>query len=184
MRTIWSGIAVGHQRAQYTIRFLLAFTAVVAMIVASWRQYRDHLSTKRIDAVRTDLNYYRWRILSYYEDVGELPSTQQTLSALRVPPTDLLDPDAWRGPYERYDIPIDPWSNAYEYERLKSDLCRVYSRGPDGAANSEDDIELFIASVATPGNRLKPEMERAAEKSPSPSALGEAGTGLAEKQSP
>ena len=49
------------------------------------------------------------------------------------------------GPYLDDDVlPVDPWDNAYEYEypptNNKRDFPDIWSLGPDGEADTDDDI--------------------------------------------
>ncbi len=72
-------------------------------------------------------------------DVGRFPTTEEGLNALIAKPGSLK---SWQGPYlEKKSQLIDPWGNAYRYERpgshgLEYDL---FSLGPD-AIQSQDDI--------------------------------------------
>ncbi len=46
-------------------------------------------------------------------DVGQYPSAEQGLAALRTAPANL---PKWAGPYLKRDIPVDPWGNPYQYK--------------------------------------------------------------------
>jgi hypothetical protein len=53
--------------------------------------------------------------------------------------------NGWDGPYVNRDsIGRDPWNHEYQYayppERGKSDFPDIWSFGPDGQDNTEDDI--------------------------------------------
>ena len=68
----------------------------------------DKLAHKQVSMFEDMLDVYRLH-------VGEYPTTEQGLQALRVRPDGV---DNWRGPYSQIDIPLDPWGNPYQYERL------------------------------------------------------------------
>ena len=79
----------------------------------------------------------------YRLEVGDLPTTQQGLESLREAPSDLANPDKWKGPYLKKPVPDDPWDNEYQYEYPGSheeDAPDIWSWGPDGIDGTDDDI--------------------------------------------
>ena len=72
--------------------------------------------------------------------VGRYPTTEEGLDALLTAPESVAD--KWKGPYVR-NLPLDPWGNKYQYRypAVKSkDGYDVWSMGPDGQNETEDDI--------------------------------------------
>lgn len=75
-------------------------------------------------------------------DMGRFPSSQEGLSAL-------VEAHAcgprWDGPYLRGErFPVDPWGNPYIYTsggKKGRKGYRLYSAGPDGIPETEDDVE-------------------------------------------
>ena len=93
-------------------------------------------ATAQIGMFKTPLGGYRL-------DVGDFPSTQQGLEALREAPSDLANPDKWHGKYLEEPVPLDPWDNPYQYEYPGStdeDSFDIWSWGPDGIDGTDDDI--------------------------------------------
>ena len=41
------------------------------------------------------------------------------------------------------EVPNDPWDNAYNYEKTGNKI-KIYSNGPDGLPNTEDDIVVQL----------------------------------------
>ena len=77
----------------------------------------------------------------YESDNHGYPTTAQGLEALWREPSP--KPHAWRGPYMKKAIPLDPWGHAYHYRfpalhHLEG--CDIWSDGPDGLDGTEDDI--------------------------------------------
>jgi len=96
-------------------------------------------------AARSQISMFESAIDLYQIDVGSYPSASQGLEALRLPPPDLKNPQKWKGPYIREQIPLDPWDNAYQYEVLDNSAMslqpyRISSWGADGMEGTEDDI--------------------------------------------
>ncbi len=67
--------------------------------------------------------------------VGSLPSS---LNDLYEQPSNLADPTKWDQVIEK-PVPPDPWNHAYEYKVTGADF-EIRSFGPDGQANTADDI--------------------------------------------
>jgi general secretion pathway protein G len=91
---------------------------------------------------------------SYFLDMKTFPTTEQGLAALVAAPsggeevtgTDTVAATSnWGGPYtESGELPTDPWGNQYQYAypptNSKGDIPDIWSMGPDGQDNTEDDI--------------------------------------------
>jgi type II secretion system protein G len=85
------------------------------------------------------------RPLAVYKlDIGTYPSTKQGLKALVQEPADGKTAKPWGGPYLK-ELPTDPWGNEFEYEFRGTRDGRtepiIWSRGPDGTNNTDDDIK-------------------------------------------
>jgi type II secretion system protein G len=102
--------------------------------------------SSKVKAAKAQISAFEGQIDIYQLDVGSYPTTQQGLAALRVAPPDLPDPVKWQGPYARKEIPPDRWGNPYHYESRSPRACRVYSAGPDGATETNDDVVGSIGS--------------------------------------
>ena len=94
------------------------------------------------DAAKTQLNGFKTAITLYQMDIGQVPSEDAAFDALINPPADLPNPAKWKGPYFDKSIPLDPWDHQYVYEWLNADQYRIYSAGPDGTPQTDDDITL------------------------------------------
>jgi len=96
------------------------------------------------------------RLDRYRLDVGKYPTTKQGLMALLVGPEDFSD--KWDGPYtslgaeDEDAIPLDPWGNEYQYERVTPETFSLWSMGPDGVSGTEDDV-TDGATSAVPSHR-------------------------------
>jgi general secretion pathway protein G len=96
-----------------------------------------------INGARTQISAFKTPLQQFRLDVGDFPSTGQGLEALRVLPSDLTDQTRWAGPYLDGAVPLDPWGNPYQYEhpgKFQADWPDIWSFGPDGIDNSDDDI--------------------------------------------
>lgn len=82
-------------------------------------------------------------VLDLYElDVGQYPTTEQGLSALKTKPTSSPIPKDWRGPYLK-KTPVDPWGRPYIYKSPGGHNIVDYdlaSWGRDGIEGGGDDV--------------------------------------------
>lgn len=76
-------------------------------------------------------------------DNGFYPETQQGLQALVSSPEVGREARNWRRYMEASNVPLDPWGEEFLYvgaDQTQDGLYDLRSSGPDGAANSGDDI--------------------------------------------
>ena len=111
------------------------------------------LSSKKkanIQSVTTQIGGFKSALERYALDLDTFPSTEQGLDALiEEPQTDEegigTAKSKWDGPYlNADDVPEDPWGNTYQYEypasHGKGTSPEIWSFGPDGEDDTEDDI--------------------------------------------
>ncbi|MFC1646228.1 type II secretion system major pseudopilin GspG [Candidatus Omnitrophota bacterium] len=82
-------------------------------------------------------------VLDLYElDVGQYPTTEQGLAALKTKPTSSSKTENWRGPYLK-KTPVDPWGRPYIYKSPGGHNVADYdlaSWGRDGIEGGGDDV--------------------------------------------
>ncbi len=119
--------------------FVLLVLAVVGILVvkstdspeirAARRPELPHrVALRQLNTLATALGRYRFH-------VGDFPPQPPGLTAL------LNNPGApgWNGPYINVLL-RDPWETPYQYEPLSNGLPRLFTRGPDGVADTPDDL--------------------------------------------
>ncbi len=89
-------------------------------------------------------------LLAYETQTGSLPTTEQGLQVLWNKPTTEPVPDNWRA---EMDSPIlDPWGHPYQFRipgKHNPKTYDVFSMGPDGQPDTDDDIGNWKAAPAT-----------------------------------
>ena len=88
-------------------------------------------------------------IEAYANDVGHPPTTEQGIAALIECP-EIANPGDWGGPYIKSNATSrDPWGNEYQYASPGRDgrSFDVWSYGPDGIGNTDDDIGSWLGSL-------------------------------------
>ena len=87
-------------------------------------------------------------------DARRFPSTEDGLAVLIDTPTDERLARQWAGPYLDDELlPMDPWDNPFHYEyppsQGKRDFPNIFSAGPDGEPNTNDDVINWRRSAET-----------------------------------
>lgn len=136
------------RRSGFTLTEMLIVLAILVMLVALVVP-RFMGARKRADenAARSQIGLFRGALERYALDTRNYPTTEQGLQSLLTPPSDDSESTlrGWEGPYVSADaIPADPWGNEYQYvyppERGSADAPDIWSFGPDGEDNTDDDI--------------------------------------------
>ncbi|MFL2479939.1 MAG: type II secretion system protein GspG [Verrucomicrobiales bacterium] len=102
--------------------------------------------------VKSDLGTIQTALLNYKISAGSYPTTEQGLSALLTKPVDVR---AWEGPYFKGGTINDPWNQEYGYRFPGQNQGTpsepdIFSKGPDGLENTEDDIGNWEAEEDNP----------------------------------
>jgi general secretion pathway protein G len=95
----------------------------------------------KITAAQAQIANLQVALDTFKLDVGRFPTTVEGLQALLEQPAS--NPAGWHGPYVRGTL-MDPWGKAYGYRRPGRDSEKeydLYSGGPDGRPDSDDDIK-------------------------------------------
>lgn len=91
----------------------------------------------RIVKVKQDISAIQSALDLYKLDNGMYPTTDQGLQALVNKPSAPPIPRDWKSDGYLQDLPLDPWSQPYQYMN-ESERPRIFSYGPKGKeGNSE-----------------------------------------------
>lgn len=105
-----------------------------------------------INLANRQISLFETALGRYQQSVGNFPTAQQGLQALRTRPPDLPKSKQWKGPYLNpevslqplnLELPLDPWGKPYHYRCPgvhNPDTFDVWSVGPDGVDGTRDDI--------------------------------------------
>jgi general secretion pathway protein G len=96
----------------------------------------------RVNKARADISAVESALEMYSLDMRNYPSSDLGLAALQTAPNS-IDTSTYRpGGYIKR-LRVDPWGNDYQYAlpgERSGGRYDVFSLGPDGQANTEDDI--------------------------------------------
>jgi len=136
------------RRAGFTLTEMLIVLAILVMLVALVVP-RFLGARKKADrqTAQAQIGLFRGALERYALDTKDFPATEQGLQALVQAPGDSEEGTVvgWEGPYlDKDSIGLDPWNHDYQYayppERGSTDFPDIWSFGPDGEDNTEDDI--------------------------------------------
>lgn len=97
----------------FTLLELLVVMVIIGLlagIVAP--QYFAQLGKSNAKIARAQIESFGQALDQFRLDVGQYPSTEQGLAALRSAPQNM---PRWQGPYLKRDVPNDPWGRPYLY---------------------------------------------------------------------
>jgi general secretion pathway protein G len=122
------------------VLFILVTLAAMAIVVVRGTQ-----AAAQRDAAFTYVKFLEGAVERYAIHMGRPPTTEEGLAALVTNPTESA---SWAGPYIRDNATnIDPWGNEYQYASPGPRTGRefeIWSFGPDGIDNTEDDIGSWM----------------------------------------
>lgn len=132
---------------------LLLAGALVVFVLPQQEGAEKNTTKLLLSQVATALDTYRLNL-------GRYPSEQEGgLNALRAKPT-YENPrmgEKWQGPYLKPGVELnDPWGHAIRYELVDRTVdaeaktgppYKLYSVGPDGQPDTEDDIKLAVENA-------------------------------------
>lgn len=139
---------------------LLELMIVLVILVLLFAMVGPRLlgSQKKADikAARIQIGNLESALKMYYINMRSFPSTEDGLQALIAPPSDENKARKWDGPYlDDNVLPVDPWDNPYEYvyppEHNQRDFPDIWSLGPDGEPDTDDDITNWHESTTEDG---------------------------------
>jgi len=127
-------------RTGFTLIELLLVIAILGILAALIvPKFAGRTQQAQEAAAKSDIASLGTVLDAYEVDNGAYPRGSSGLSDLVSQPRDAQN---WRGPYIK-ELKTDPWGNPYIYEfpgKYNTSGYDLSSMGPDGQANTEDDI--------------------------------------------
>jgi len=144
------------RRRGFTLMEVLVVLAILVMLVGM--VVPKILGTQKkadIQAAKTQIGMLKAALERYALDCKTYPTTDQGLQALIEKPADMDESVPW-GP-EAYinatELPRDPWGHDYHYEypptHGSGDSPDIWSAGPDGEEDTEDDIVSWSSTSSS-----------------------------------
>ena len=138
--------SVGRRSGFTLIELLVVIVVLGTLATLVTPNIFRHVGTAKETTARTQIEMLAAALDAYRLDTGRYPTTQQGLDALWAEPTSDASPFAWRGPYLRKPVPLDPWGNRYLYRspgessRAGFDLLSYGADGKEGGTGEDTDV--------------------------------------------
>lgn len=121
----------------FTLLELLVVLVIIGLLagIVGPRLFKN-VSKSEITTAKAQIDSLGKALDQYRLDVGHYPASQEGLAALMQKPATEAN---WNGPYLKKAVPLDPWSQPYQYKfpGEKSPDYDLSSFGPDKAAGGE-----------------------------------------------
>lgn len=134
-------IRTSHSSGFTLVEMVLVLGIVALLVGAGIVSLTGVLDSGKKTRSKGDLNTLTAALRAYEVDNMFLPTTEQGLAALLEKPTSRPAPANWTAKLKK--PLLDGWGNPYHYRRpgtKDKGGFDVYSAGPDGIADSADDI--------------------------------------------
>ncbi len=132
---------IRRNRSGFTLIELLLVLVILGILAAIVvPKFSGRTEQARVTAASSQISTFGTALDAFEVDNGFYPKGKSGLNDLVSAPRDA---QSWKGPYLKSEIPLDPWGNAYVYEcpgKHNPTSYDLMSMGPDGRANTEDDI--------------------------------------------
>lgn len=132
-------------RAGFTLLEILVVIVVIAVLAGLVApNVFKHVGEAKNVTARSQIEMLGAALDGYRLDTGGYPATTEGLGALWQAPNQ--DKRAWKGPYLRKEVPLDPWGRPYIYKSPGDqnptgyDLISLGADGQPGGAGEAADI--------------------------------------------
>ncbi len=144
------------RRGGFTLMEMLVVLGILVLLLAM--VVPRVLGTQKkadITATKSQILFLNGCLQRYALDMKGFPTSEQGLKSLVASPANANGTAAsrWGGPYtESGELPTDAWGNPYQYEypatKGRGDRPDIWSYGPDGEDNTDDDIVSWKGETA------------------------------------
>ena len=136
-RTIRPERASADLRRGFTLLEMLVVLVIIGLVAGLvGPQLLGRVDTSKVTAAYTQVKMLKSALDTMRLDVGRYPTKEEGLDLLTTMPKDERLARRWHGPYLADVLPLDPWSNPYQYVSDGTNLV-LYSFGGDGKLGGE-----------------------------------------------
>jgi general secretion pathway protein G len=129
-------------RLGFTLMEMLIVLTIIALLMGLVIfKVTDLSAGANREKAQADLLGFKEMLASYQLDNGALPTTEQGIQVLWIKPTVEPIPPRWSKKLD--EETLDPWGHPYQYRnpgKHNPDKYDVFSMGPDGLPDTDDDI--------------------------------------------
>ncbi|MCB9844410.1 MAG: type II secretion system major pseudopilin GspG [Phycisphaeraceae bacterium] len=134
---------LARRRSGFTLIEVLIVIAIIltltGLVGVALFQRRDEA---KVDLTKTDMNTIKSAMKQFYMHFERYPTTDEGIAVL-WDKTRLEDPeleDKWGGYLEK-KLETDKWGHEWGYEQMAYNAYKIWSVGPDGEEETDDDLK-------------------------------------------
>jgi general secretion pathway protein G len=130
----------------FSVAGILALIVVICFLVFLFRNLVSPSGMlKNPQRAQLELEALATAVGVYHLSLGEYPTNEQGLNALRTRPDDLRN---WDGPYLDHELPKDPWGRDYLYtlssDRSSVEITCLGADGKPGGVGPDQDLVVRL----------------------------------------
>ena len=131
-------MAIKHINRGFTLIEMLVVLVIITLLATLvGPKLFNKIGSSKVKVAGAQLELIVSALDTYRLDVGNYPTTEQGLLALRKEPEGVKN---WDGPYLAKEVPLDPWDTPYHYKFPgKDNPFALYTLGKDGTEGGEDE---------------------------------------------
>jgi len=125
----------------FTLMEIILVVVIIGVLAALvLPRLTGHAEQTRTAAASADIATLKTALGKFEMAAGRYPTESEGLQALVQRPSSLPESVNWQRGLETRTVPTDPWGNDYVYRRPSEGEYELFSMGPDGRPDTEDDI--------------------------------------------
>lgn len=121
--------------AGFTLLEILIVLVIIGMLAGLvGPRLLGQLDRAKVTTAEAQIKMLKGALETMRLDIGRFPTADEGLQMLNAPPASPQLRQRWRGPYIDGQVPLDPWSNPYQYDPKgrENNPFALYSLGPEG----------------------------------------------------
>lgn len=141
------------RRGMTLLELMIVLVIIVMLAAIAGPRLLGQQKKAGIKTTQAQINNLDTALKMYAVDMSTFPTTEEGLQSLMQAPADENKARKWSGPYlDDEALPVDAWGNAFAYEypttKTTRDFPAIWSAGPDGTADTEDDIRNWKGTAS------------------------------------
>ncbi|MFK5970073.1 MAG: type II secretion system major pseudopilin GspG [Candidatus Marithrix sp.] len=125
----------------FTLLEMLVVLVIIGMLAGLvGPELLGNVDGAKVKTAEAQIKMLKGAVITLRLDIGRVPTNEEGLALLKMPPIDENLKQFWKGPYLEEDLPLDPWHNSYQYSIPGADnrSFALYSLGADGKLGGSD----------------------------------------------
>ena len=124
------------------IELIIVIVIIAILVMVAMPDFQSTLGNSKVAATQENIKIIGDAALKYYSEMGELPKDADTITGLRNALIDHKTKNGQKyGPWLKKNAKtVDAWGHEYHVDIDDASDIDIWSSGPDGEENTDDDI--------------------------------------------